>query len=58
MTVGELKKIIEYVPEDVSVAFCTCGNNPYDDYWDAKKVIRISDITDSDYDRICLMAED
>ena len=58
MTVGELKKIIGSVSDDVTVAFCTCGNNPYDDYWLANKVVRVIDISNADYDRICLMAED
>ena len=58
MKVKELRKIIEALPDEASVSFCTCGNNPYDDFWDAEKIVRVSDISNGEYDRICLMAKD
>lgn len=57
MKVKELRKSIENVPDEVSVAFCTYGNNPYDDFWEVEKIVRFFDISNGDYDRICLMAK-
>lgn len=56
MTVGELKEALAGMPSDALITFCTAGENPYDDYWEAEKVVRIVDISNDDYDRICLLA--
>lgn len=56
MTVGELKFVLENVPDNATVCFCSDGENPYDDYWVAEGIVRITNCKSTNeglYDRIC-----
>lgn len=56
MTVGELKLILTDVPDNATICFFSDGENPYDDYWVAESVVRITNYESTNeglYDRIC-----
>lgn len=56
MTVGELKFLLENIPDNATVCLCLDGANPYDDYEEAESIIRITNYEATNeglYDRIC-----
>lgn len=55
MTVKELREILWNVSEDAKVCCCSEYDNPYNDYFEVAKVVRVIDVSNSDFDRICLM---
>lgn len=55
MTVKELRDALENVSEEVIVCCCGEYDNPYNDYWEAEKIIRVLDASHGEFDRICLM---
>ena len=57
MTVKELKEALKDIPDDDRVTIVTDGYNPYDDYWDVKNGIRITNVVTNDNDRICFLSE-
>lgn len=56
MTVKELREMLWNMPDEATITLCTADDNPYDDYWNAESVVRITDVSNASYDRICLMA--
>ena len=57
MKVKDLLTALQAVPPTAEVTFCGSAENPYNDYWEARALIRITDLKDSSFDRVCLMAQ-
>lgn len=58
MTIGELRKYIEIIPDEAGVCFCTEGDNPVNDYWEASGITRVTTFgKDQTQDFVCLIAE-
>lgn len=57
MTVKELKEILADVPDDVKVASCYEACDSYEDALGVEKVLRVSNLTASDDDRIILVGK-
>lgn len=57
MTVKELMEILEDVPADVEVAFCSEACDIYEDALEVEKVLRISSLTATGDDRIILVGK-
>lgn len=55
MTVKELKEILDNVSDAATLSFASQSDNPYDDFWDVNGVIRFTDLTNHEYDRICFV---
>lgn len=58
MTIGELKKYIEIIPDEAGVCFCADGDNPVNNYWEANGITRVTIFgEDQTQDFICLISE-
>ena len=57
MTVKELMEILEDVPADVEVAFCSEACDFYEDALEVEKVLRVCNLTAIGDDRIILVGK-
>lgn len=57
MTVKELMEILKNVPDDVEVVFCSEEYDSYEDAIEVMKVLRVSNLTATDDDRVILIGK-
>lgn len=57
MTVRELMEILDSVPLNVEVAFCSEACDFYEDALEVEKVLRVSNLTATGDDRIILVGK-
>lgn len=58
MTIGELKEYIQSIPDEAGVCFCTDGDNPLNDCWEANGISRVTLFWEEQTrDYVCLISE-